>query len=189
MINIWTIVSTIALASALVSCTTVREGGGANAGQVRLFLPPFSNATEDEHAGQALTELMTTALMERGYPVTLTESTTLPARAETASGSEEYWLAAARSSGATHLILGTVLEYRYKTDLDGDPTVGISVRVVDARDGRTVWQGSSAKVCVWFASLTRAGQSAAHHLAARMPLEPENKTTATAASSSWVGHP
>jgi hypothetical protein len=86
-------------------------------------------------------------------------------------------------------VLGTALEYRYKTDLDGDPTVGISVRLVEALDGRTVWQGSSAKVGVWFASLTMAGQRAVRHLAARMPLEPVAEIPAPAASASRVGRP
>jgi hypothetical protein len=192
MRGIWTAVSIIVLAGLTVSCTTVvREGGSrpSKAPQVRLFLPPFFNATENEHAGRALTELMATALMERGYPVIQPESAPFPARAETAAASESSRLEAARSVGATHLVLGTVLEYRYKTDLDGDPAVGISVRLVEARDGRTVWQGSSAKVGVWFASLTMAGQRAARHLAARMPLEPEAKMTAAAPFASWVGRP
>ena len=167
-------ISAILLASLLASCTTAVHDGGRklpDSRRVRLFLPPFLNATEDEHAGQALTELMATALMERGYSVIQTEPATSPARAETAGGSAGNWLETARSAGASHLLLGIVLEHRYKTDLDGDPVVGISVRVVDTRDGLTRWQGSSAKVCVWFASLTTAGQRAARDLAARMPLE------------------
>ena len=171
MSNIWMAISAIILASLLVSCATAVHEGDAEPPRVRLFLAPFLNATEDEHAGEALTELMAAALMERGYPVFPTEPATSPARAETAAPAAGHWLEAARSAGATHLLLGTVLEYRYKTDLNGDPVVGISLRVLDARDGRALWHGSSARVCVWFASLTTAGQRAARDLAARVPWE------------------
>lgn len=168
--------------SFLTACSTVVYQGGHNPGANRqdlaLFLPPFFNATDDDHAGRALTELTATALLERGLPVIQTEPALVKSRAENAAGSEGLFIETARSLGATHLLIGTVHEYRYKTDLDGDPVVGLTLRLVDAQDGRTIWQGSCAKVGVFFSSLSTASQRAVRSLVKTIPIGNGVKTRA-----------
>jgi polysaccharide biosynthesis protein PelC len=153
--------------------TTVHHGGSGavDAQDITIYLPPFANATDDEHASRALTELTATALYERGLPILQTEAVLTKSRAENAAGADGMYLEGARALNATHLLIGTVHEYRYKTDLDGDPAVGLTLRLVDAQNGRTLWQGSSAKVSVLFASLTKASQEAVRHLVNRIPIE------------------
>lgn len=157
----------------LAGCTSVVQQGGTGkleSAEVRLFLAPFTNATDDEHASRALTELTATALLERGVPLVQTEPGLVRSRAENAAGPDGLYLDTARTLQATHLLVGTVHEYRYKTDLDGDPTVGVTLRLVDARDGRTLWQGSSSRVSVLFASLSSTAMHAVRDLVKRMPL-------------------
>jgi polysaccharide biosynthesis protein PelC len=139
---------------------------------IRIYLPPLANATDDEHAGRALSEITATALLERGLPIIQTEPVLTRARAETAAGPEGLFLETARSVNATHLLIGTVHEYRYKTDLDGDPAVGVTLRLVDAQTGLTLWQGSSGRVSVLFASLTKASQTAVRKLVRKIPVDP-----------------
>ena len=139
-------------------------------GEVRVFLPPFFNATEDDHAGRALTELTASMLLERGVPLLQKEEALVKSREDKAAGTEGLFLEAARSVNATHLLLGTVHEYRYKTDLDGDPAVGLSLRLVDARTGLTLWQGSSSRVGVLFASLSTTGHRAVRDLVKKIPV-------------------
>lgn len=166
----------------LTACSTVVYQGGQNPGAKRqdfiLFLPPFFNATDDDHAGRALTELTATALLERGLPVLQSEPALVKSRLENAAGADGLFVETARSLGATHLLIGTVHEYRYKTDLDGDPAVGLTLRLVDAQDGRTIWQGSSAKVGVFFASLSTASQRAVRNLVKTIPVGNGDKTRA-----------
>lgn len=138
--------------------------------KVRLLMPPFYNATNDDHAGRALTELTGSALVERGIPLYQTEELILSTQGETAAGPDGRYRELAQTVGATHLLIGTVHEYRYKTDLDGDPAVGITIRIVDARDGRTVWQGSSSNIGYAFASVTSASQRAVRRLVKRLPV-------------------
>lgn len=140
-------------------------------GEVRVFVPPFTNATEDDHAGRAMTELTVSALLELNVPILQKESSLIKSREEKAAGTDGVYLEAARSVQATHLLLGTVHEYRYKTDLDGDPAVGLTLRLVDATSGVTLWQGSSARVGIFFASLTTTSQRAVRDLARRIPLK------------------
>ena len=147
--------------------------------KVRLLMPPFFNATNDDHAGRALSELTGSALVERGIPLYQTEELLLSSQGETAAGPDGRYQELANKIGATHLLIGTVHEYRYKTDLDGDPAVGITLRIVDARDGRTVWQGSSSNIGYAFASVTSASQRAVRRLVRRIPLLEEHFDSTT----------
>ncbi len=154
-------------------CTTVVTHG-TQAGPVihvtRLLLPPFVNATDDEHASRALTEIAGSALVEAGLPLFQTEETLIKSAADKAQGADGRYAELARSVGASHLLIGTVHEYRYKTDLDGDPAVGVTLRLVDAATGQTLWQGTSGNVGYAFASVTSAGQKAVRALVREMPV-------------------
>lgn len=137
----------------------------------RLLLPPFVNATDDQHASRALTEMTGSALVNAGIALYQTEELVIRTAADSAQGPDGRYAEIARSVGASHLLIGTVHEYRYKTDLDGDPAVGITMRLVDATTGRTVWQGTSGNVGYAFASVTSAGQKAVNRLVAEMPID------------------
>ena len=136
----------------------------------RLLLPPFVNATDDQHASRALTEMTGSALVQAGIALYQTEELVIRTAEDSAQGPDGRYAEIARSVGASHLLIGTVHEYRYKTDLDGDPAVGITMRLVDAATGRTVWQGTSGNVGYAFASVTSAGQKAVNRLVAEMPV-------------------
>ncbi len=152
--------------------TTVTDGNQAasNVSVARLLLPPFVNATDDEHASRALTEMTGSALVEAGMPLFQTEETLIRSSGDKAQGPDGRYAEVARTVGATHLLIGTVHEYRYKTDLDGDPAVGITLRLVEAATGQTIWQGTSGNVGYAFASVTSAGQKAVRALVKEMPV-------------------
>jgi len=156
----------------LAGCATVNYSG-APVGEIavgRLLLPPFVNATDDQHASRALTEMTGSALVEAGIPLYQTEETVLKSAADKAQGDDGRYATLARSVDATHLLIGTVHEYRYKTDLDGDPAVGITLRLVDASTGQTVWQGTSGNVGYAFASVTSAAEKSVRALVKDMPI-------------------
>ncbi len=162
----------VVLLLTLTGCSSIIHHGGErhiDRENVKLFLPPFFNATDDDHAGRALTELTASALLEREIPLVQTEPALYKSRVENAAGLDGLYQDA-RSVQATHLLIGTVHEYRYKTDLDGDPAVAITLRLVDAKTGNTLWQGSSTKVSVIFASVSSAAQRAVRDLVKRVPL-------------------
>ncbi len=171
------VLATTATALALSLCgngckSTVQHGGVSNVQDpdLKIFMPAFFNATDDEHAGRALTEIAASVLLKQGRPLVQKEPALVQSRGDKAAGQDGLFVETAKQLGATHLLIGTVHEYRYKTDLDGDPVVGISMRFIDAKSGETLWQGSSSKVKVFFASLTSTAQAAVEQLIVRLPL-------------------
>ena len=88
---------------------------------------------------------------------------------ETGPKQELSYLQIAQAHKATYLLVGTVHEYRYKSDLSANPAVGITLRLVSVADGRTLWQGSSSKVGRAYSSLTSTAQKAVRDLASRIP--------------------
>jgi TolB-like protein len=158
------------LAAGCASVITTGNPAGETLVITRLLLPPFVNATDDEHAPRALTEMTGSALVQAGIPLYQTEELVIRTAADQAQGPDGRYAEIARSVGASHLLIGTVHEYRYKTDLDGDPAVGVTMRLVEAATGRTVWQGTSGNVGYAFASVTSASQKAVNRLVGEMPV-------------------
>lgn len=161
------------LGAGLVGCVSsseVRHGGSRSAlGAVsRVLLAPVHNATPDETAGRAVTELTATALLAHGVPLAQSEDSLLRGRALVEEGKEAQLLDLARSLQCTHVLFGTVTEYRYKSDLDGSPIVSVTMRLVDAGDGATLWQGTSTKMTQYFGSLSRTAQLAVDNLLQQM---------------------
>ena len=168
------LLSLILFVSGCAHVVTTGSATGENLTIGRLLLPPFVNATDDEHASRAITEMTGSALVQAGIPLYQTEDLVLRTAQDAAQGPDGRYAEIARSVGATHLLVGTVHEYRYKTDLDGDPAVGITMRIVQASTGETVWQGTSGNVGYAFASLTSAGQKAVNRLVSEIPVYGNN---------------
>jgi polysaccharide biosynthesis protein PelC len=158
----------------LPGCTTVVHDGGKsriNEGRFRMVMPPFLNATDNEHAGQALTQLTGSILLEYGIPLYQTEEILSKTTDEAAPKQEVRYLQIAQDTKATYLLIGTVHEYRYKSDLSANPAVGITLRLVNVADGRTLWQGSSSKVGRAYASLTATAQKTVRDLVSKIPVK------------------
>ena len=164
----------LALLLLLQGCTTVVHDGGksqVNEGEFQLVMPPFLNATDNENTGQALTQLTGSILLEYRIPLYQTEEIVSKTADDTAPKQELRYLQIARDNKATYLLIGTVHEYRYKSDLSANPAVGITLRLVNVADGRTVWQGSTSKVGHTFSSLTSTAQKAVRDLVSKIPLK------------------
>jgi hypothetical protein len=144
----------------------------------RVLIVPFKNATNDENAGIALEQITASALIARG-------ARALQASQPDGSEKPDTGLPTNRSDAASvmanevsaHFVLfGVVHEHRYKTDLDGDPAVGLTLRLVDPETQATVWQGTGSDVGLLRASLTSVSQKVARDLVSRMPLHAAAET-------------
>jgi len=115
-----------------------------------VLLVPFENATNNGSAGVALTEMTASALSAAGI--------------SWVSGSID-----GEDRPATQFTLeGSVHEYEYKTDLNGDPAVGASATLRNVKTGRVVWQGSASATGMGVSSVSEAGQKVADRLVSGM---------------------
>jgi len=97
---------------------------------------PFANYTDTPQAGERAANLFQGILAARGYGVN--------AFANTHGGNPGEKCRLARSRGAQYLIDGALSEWRYKTGIDGEPAVSLSIRLLDARNCRTLWSATGS---------------------------------------------
>ena len=67
-------------------------------------------------------------------------------------------LESALKGGAGFAVTGSVQEWRYKTGLDGEPAVGITLQVVELPSGRILWTASGAKTGWGYANVSGTAQ-------------------------------
>jgi TolB-like protein len=164
----------------LAGCVSrdVRQSGipGVVNSAAGIYVAPFHNATSNPSAGRAMTDLTATTLAARGLPLIQSEQAINQGYELLESGRPVDFLQIARSVGATHAVAGSVHEYRFKSDLDGAPTVGLTMRLVEVATGQTVWQGSSSRSSGYYSSLSGTAQSAIDSLVEGMSAGSKAKT-------------
>ena len=71
----------------------------------------------------------------------------------------------------SHVLQGSVTEYRYKPGLSETPAVGVTARLVEVASGEVVWSASHARLgSSWIREdgLARVAQQVAHDMAAHL---------------------
>ena len=71
----------------------------------------------------------------------------------------------AKDKGVSHALTGSVEEWRYKSGLDGEPAVGLSLRLVDLNSNEVLWSGSAARSGWSRSSLAGTAQKVLQELA------------------------
>lgn len=54
-------------------------------------------------------------------------------------------IAWAKESGARYAVTGTVDEWRYKVGIDGEPAVGVTLKIIDLSNDSTIWSAAGAR--------------------------------------------
>lgn len=76
----------------------------------------------------------------------------------------------ARNENIRYGITGSVEEWQYKAGLDGEPAVGLTVRVVNVSTGRVLWSASGARSGWGYDTLSGTAQELLDDLVDDMPL-------------------
>jgi polysaccharide biosynthesis protein PelC len=144
----------------------------------RFVLLPVENYSETPQAGEKVEAILTTMLRARRIPIEHYENggeEGLPELDE--SRRYQKGLEGARPDGAKYGVTGSVIEWRYKSGLDGDPAVSVSLRVVDVASGKVVWSASGARTGWGGDSVGAVAQVLLRELVAQMkfnrPIESE----------------
>ncbi len=107
-----------------------------------LVLLPMVNHTETPQAGRRA-EAITEALLYsqgiknlRRYPSNLEDESVLLGSDNKLFESALLW---AKEQKVRYAITGTVDEWRYKVGIDGEPAVGVSLRLLDLTTNQVIW--------------------------------------------------
>ncbi len=132
----------------LISCTSVVDTGELMdlPAKATVVVLPFENHTETPMAGLRVASLLESVLRTKGYAI-----------------GERFWklkdvdytpeeikglLKEAGQRGVDYVFTGSVNEFRYKTGIDGEPAVSITIDLYNTADGKVIW-GSVGSATGW----------------------------------------
>lgn len=149
----------------------VQHGGPEMLPAEAIIILPFLNRSETPLAGERAEAIALSVLRERGM-VNLRiyqaqpEPNGLPILDEVRRLNQATEQAIEK--GMRYAISGSVEEWRYKSGLDGEPAVGLSLRLLDLSSGEVLWSGSAARSGWSRESLSGTAHKVLEELAARI---------------------
>lgn len=141
----------------------------------KWVLLPIANNTDTPQAGLSAEAMLEHQLRWRGvlslqhYPATLSRDSLFEPTERKVTEEAQAW---ARDQGARFAVLGSVQEWRYKVGIDGEPAVGIALKVLDLSSGQVVWSASGAKSGWSREALSAVAQSVLTDMLNTIPLVP-----------------
>ncbi len=139
----------------------------------KWVLLPIANNTDTPQAGLSAEAMLEHQLRRRGilgvqhYPASLSRDSLFEPTERKVTEEAQQW---ARDQGARFAVLGSVQEWRYKVGIDGEPAVGIALKVLDLSSGKVVWSASGAKSGWSREALSAVAQSVLTELLDTLPL-------------------
>jgi len=165
------------LIAALGCASAVQEWVKPGAGRVsRVAVLSFENQTTSLRAGQAASDLVVSELLATGAIAVMDPSEVADLlRRENLDPTDAARLPSAQRVGrllqVSHVLQGSVTEYRYKPGISETPAVGLTARLVEVSSGEVVWTAAYARVgSSWFREdgLARVAQQVIHDMAAHL---------------------
>ena len=127
----------------------------------KLAVLPFVNATEVPQAEVRVQAIAVALLHEKGLQQVLVypqPASANPLEAPAAATPRQA-LDWARRHGAAYALSGTVTEWRYKTGVDSEPAVGLTLQIADVATGQVVWSAAGARAGWGYQALAAVGQA------------------------------
>jgi len=135
-------ISLFLVAIILISCSSITNQGQLSIKKTdKFYIVSFKNNTETYLAGERASNITKSLLSAKGYNIiNITGSSTNEEKFDIEKIKEH-----AKSSGANIILLGEVNEWRYKTGIDGEPAVGLSISFYDLDKNEVIWTAVGAK--------------------------------------------
>lgn len=140
---------TFLAATALSGCAVIKSTSAVDVQRSdSIALLPIINLTETPQAGARAEVLVETLLQADGFTqlkhyAGTVNSDTLFQNID--RDAVEQATAAARTQKAKYGLTGSVQEWRYKVGVDGEPAVGISLKLINIETGEVVWTASGSR--------------------------------------------
>lgn len=116
--------------------------------QARWVMLPFSNYSETPQAGERVEAILDTLLRKQGiaqldrYPPLKEDDAHLIISERQRFEESLVW---AQQQHFDYGVSGSVGEWRYKSGVEGDPAVGITIRVIELSTSRVVWSATGTR--------------------------------------------
>lgn len=136
-------------------------------------LLPIANNTDTPQAGLSAEAMIEHQLRRRGilnlqhYPQALSRDSLFEPTERKVTQEAMKW---AGEQGVQLAVMGSVEEWRYKVGIDGEPAVGVNLKVMDLSTGQVVWSGAGAKSGWSRDALSAVAQSVLAELLGSLPL-------------------
>ena len=114
----------------------------------RWVILPVVNNSETPQAGERVEAMLDTVLRKNGvstldkYPAPKEDDTHLVTSDRQRYEAALEW---ARNAKYDYAIGGSVEEWRYKSGLDAEPAIGVSMRILELSTGRVLWAATGTK--------------------------------------------
>lgn len=147
--------------------------------RAKWALLPIANNTDTPQAGLSAEAMVEHLLRHRGissllqYPSALSRDSLFEPTERKVSEEARKW---AQEQGARYGVTGNVEEWRYKVGIDGEPAVGVTLKVIDLSSGNVVWTASGAKSGWSREALSGVAQSLLTDLLGTLALAGAGKT-------------
>jgi hypothetical protein len=135
---------------------------------------PMINNTDVPQAGLRAEAIVHTLMLNRGlqsltlYPVELNQDTLFEPSERKIVDRTRVW---AQSQGIRYAITGSVEEWQYKVGVDGEPAVGLTLKVLDLETNSVVWSAVGAKSGWSRSALSAVAQDLARSLLSSLNVE------------------
>ncbi|NNM65991.1 MAG: penicillin-binding protein activator LpoB [Burkholderiales bacterium] len=179
----WITASFCLVLAACASTSTTTQSLRLTA-QDKLAVLPFVNATEAPQVQERAQAITVALLQQKGLAHVLVypqEPSDNPLQAQPAASSVQT-LDWARNQGARYALSGTVTEWRYKTGVDSEPAVGLTLQIADVHSGQVVWSAAGARSGWGYQALAAVGQAQIAALLGGLQVQVTARTPASAAA-------
>lgn len=145
---IWTFILPSALGLSGCATTQLNAAPSPHADRqvVWCVLPPINN-TSTPYAGERVEQQLGALLGAQGLPHVLlapARSGSGPLPIDNGAQEQRQALKWAHHHEARYALLGSVDEWDYKIGLDGQPAVGLTLRLLDLQSGKIIWSGAAS---------------------------------------------
>ncbi|MDX1635064.1 MAG: hypothetical protein R3280_10525 [Marinobacter sp.] len=157
---------------ALAGCSVIQSQQGTPIPEdASMGVLPLVNLSQTPQAGDQAASVLAAILRAKGSDkVTLYLPDDRNPLLYESSERQQEAREAARGDEVAYLVTGTVEEWRYKSGLDGEPAVGVTLEIRSTSDNRIVWSGTAARTGWGRESLSVAAHKVIDELTGQMPL-------------------
>jgi TolB-like protein len=160
----------------LTGCSSLQTSGTnySLSGKERWAMLPMVNNTDTPQAGLRAEAIVHTLMLNRGlksldlYPVELNNDTLFePSERKVVDKTREW----AKAQGIRYVLTGSVEEWHYKVGVDGEPAVGLTLKVIDLTTNQVVWSAVGAKSGWSRSALSAVAQDLARGLLSDLTID------------------